>query len=622
MGASTARGSRSAVGLPLSTRVEPAIIDRIVALLPLALTILIGASMAVLWARVGRSNWQLVGDEAVVVLRSTDVIGPNSPLLGMPSAVASWTTDADPFHPGPSVFWVLTPFTAVLGPTVHAALAGTWTLAIVAVAVVLRTTARLLGPAASVAAAGFVVVILIVTPDVWRPLNPVMVALPALALCFVTWSVVCGRGLSWPLAAALASLVLQADLAYLPLTVVLVAFAVVVTGARWVRSRSEGSPPPLTRRQLISTAAVVAVMWALPLVESVGLRGNYYEMLKAASSGVSTVGLGDAVGASWHVVGAAVLIAVVLAYGRRSLSSSARWLGATALALAFSAVVTSAATPAATGLTDPNYQLPVRVAAVFVIFSAMVLVLALVPWRFVSRPMVGVIVGILLLCTVGRTLGWAFTKPVNNGWLSGVFDSIPSLSDQLNDELSHGPYELRPLGGPESVGLTLGLARAMEADGIAVHTERGLARYTGARRLRDGGEDGVLYLTFHDEAPRRTAELVGQWRRPEGGGADSASGGFDPSSMTLAGPPYGIGSVVAGTGRDLDAVVGLDEVGLMETAAALLDEPELRQKLSDRALVDLARRGFLSGADPVQTSTDPLLSAVDVVSIWLDRSAS
>lgn len=617
----SAGGSSSAVGLPLSSRAELPATERVVELLPILLTVLIGASMAVLWVRVGRSNWQLVGDEAVIVLRSTDVIGPNSPLLGMPSAVASWTADADPFHPGPSVFWVLAPFTMALGPTPLAALAGTWTLAAASVAVIMRVTARLLNPVSTIVTAGFVVRLLIVVPDVWRPLNPVMVAIPAFALCFVAWSVVCGRAWSWPLNVALASFVLQADLAYFPLTVTLVVFAVVVTGVRWVRSRTEGRPRPLSLWQLTATVAVAAVMWMLPVVESVGLRGNYYEMLQAAGSGVPTMGLGEAVGASWPMLGATVLIAVVLAYGRRSSSSNVRWLEVTALAVAFSALMTSAATPEAAGLTDPNYQLPVRVATLFVLFSAVIAVLALVPWARLPCHVVGVAVVVGLLCIAGWAFGWAVTKPVNDGWLSGVFDAIPSLSDQLTGELSHGPYEMRPLGGPESVGLTLGLVGEMELDGIAVHTQQGLARYLGARRLRDGAEDGVLYVTLHDEAPTGTAELVGYWRRPGGGSAEDAYAPFDSPSMAISGPPYGIGSVVAGTGRDLDVVVGLDDAGLIATGEALLAEPEWRLKLSDRALVDLARRGYVSGADPKHASTDPLLSTVEVVSIWLDRGA-
>ena len=80
--------------------------------------------LAFVWLSALADGWRLVGDDAIIVLRSSDTLSGAPPLTGMPSAFSQWSGAADPFHPGPWPLWALSPVLAVFGADEGGALAG------------------------------------------------------------------------------------------------------------------------------------------------------------------------------------------------------------------------------------------------------------------------------------------------------------------------------------------------------------------------------------------------------------------------------------------------------------------------------------------------------------------
>ena len=210
------------------------------------------------WVSAWRAGYRLIGDTAVVSLRAQDVVGPGSPVLGMPSAFSSWSTLADPAHPGPLVFWVLAP-TARFLSAADGALLGTFLLAILSAIWIIRISNRRLGRLGAPAAA---IAVLAATRlgsfTIWEPINPTMAVLPALALCFATWSVLDGEDWAWPWLLAAASFTIQADLSYLPSSLCLILLAAAGTGVRWKKA---WSTTPEARHKIRSV-----IYWSLGVV--------------------------------------------------------------------------------------------------------------------------------------------------------------------------------------------------------------------------------------------------------------------------------------------------------------------------------------------------------------------
>jgi len=286
------------------------------------------------------------GDDAVLAVRALDVLDGNSPSLGMPSGSGAWT-GVNSHHPGPLLFWAYAPGVALFG-------AATGLLVSVAAIVVasivgIAWTAHRQGgrSAALLALAATAVVYLTLGADLlYRPLNPIAVLLPFLWFLFLTWAVA-GRDLVLvPLWAAVGSLVVQADLAYVPavaglalgvfvhlvrtddsiaatsharrrrrlvvlgslaaellsvvvlvvfesrlwLPVLLVGAGVVAQGvalwplvARWA-----------VRRWVLATAVVALGCWVLPLLElRTGDLGNAGDLIRSAQQPIDVRGLGD-----------------------------------------------------------------------------------------------------------------------------------------------------------------------------------------------------------------------------------------------------------------------------------------------------------------------------------------
>ena len=209
-------------------------------------------------------HWYGSGDQALEVLRISDVGGQHTPLVGVLSRFG-W------YHPGPLLFLVLAPAQRLLGET--GVLAGTALLnaaALVGVAVVARRrggTALVLWTALLVAA-----LVHALGPglllDPWNPWVPV---LPFLFFALLAWSVACGDHRAVPWAAGVGSFVVQTHVGYAPLVVGVLAVVLVLA----VLSRARGG----LGRWLTIAGVVTVALWLPPLIqEATGHPGNLGEV--------------------------------------------------------------------------------------------------------------------------------------------------------------------------------------------------------------------------------------------------------------------------------------------------------------------------------------------------------
>ncbi len=217
------------------------------------------------------AHWVPGGDQALEVLRISDVGGSHTPLLG---AWSRWGWS----HPGPALFWLLAPWQRALGN--DGVLLGCGLIAISsiggAVAIGLRRGGTALG--ALVALAGVVLTSalgLSVLVDVW---NPFVALLPFLLFLMLIWSVACDDLVMAPAAAAVGTFCVQAHVGFLPLVGGLCAAAVAAVAVRHLGRRRTSSPePPHSDRpegrvrgwiaehrlatSAIATAVVGVLMW-------------------------------------------------------------------------------------------------------------------------------------------------------------------------------------------------------------------------------------------------------------------------------------------------------------------------------------------------------------------------
>jgi hypothetical protein len=174
-------------------------------------------------------------------------------------------------HLGPSLFYWLAPFYALSGQEASGLVAGT------AVANLLGLTALVVMARAWAGEVAAWVATATVIAFLWRfglqglavPWNPTLTIVPTALLLVAVAALVSGRRWALPVAAGLASWVVQAHLG----TACLVAgMSAVGATAVVAAARRDGARP--WRAPLRATAAVAAVLWALPLADQVAGTHN------------------------------------------------------------------------------------------------------------------------------------------------------------------------------------------------------------------------------------------------------------------------------------------------------------------------------------------------------------
>jgi hypothetical protein len=215
------------------------------------------APAVVLAVRSVGSSWVATGDYALIELRTRAVGTAHTPLVG-PYSRFGWN------HPGPAMFFALAAPYRLLGAQGKGLLLGG---ALIAATATVVTVVALLGADQPrlVATFGLLVVAALVRglgpAFVWDPWNPYVIVLPFLALVLSVWWAASGEERALPVAAGLASFVMQTHVSLAPEAVALLALAMV-----WiVAAARNGDARRRLRRSGLVSLGVLAVMWALPI---------------------------------------------------------------------------------------------------------------------------------------------------------------------------------------------------------------------------------------------------------------------------------------------------------------------------------------------------------------------
>lgn len=171
------------------------------------------------------AHWVPFGDEAALGVRAADVFSAETPLLGMPTGVIADDQVAN--HPGPLLFWLDAPFVTAFGSRVGLLVAAAALNIGAAVAIGLMTFRRegIATAIGALVAVTLLVASLFGSGTIFRPFNPQVVLLALLLLLFLCWWTAAGEQRLLPAVVVVASLVVQSDLAFLPVVVAAVATA-------------------------------------------------------------------------------------------------------------------------------------------------------------------------------------------------------------------------------------------------------------------------------------------------------------------------------------------------------------------------------------------------------------
>lgn len=269
--------------------------DRLVALAILA--VLIPPAIAVV--RALGHDWAPHGDDATIALRAADILDGRLPLTGMRSTSGDGIDSGlSTHHLGPLQFYLLAlPLALTGGASAGIVLGGA---AIAAIASVLSVVwARRLGGALGVVVftAGLLLAQWAIGPEsLFRPLNPYAPLLPTYLSLLLLWALARGDRRALPPFVVAVSLIAQANLAFVPLALVL---ALSATGLLWPRPAHRRRRR--RRRRARSTGHRRCHRWALGLGTLVWLPviaelfahhpNNLTQIVKWATSGT-----GNAIG--------------------------------------------------------------------------------------------------------------------------------------------------------------------------------------------------------------------------------------------------------------------------------------------------------------------------------------
>jgi hypothetical protein len=253
-------------------------------------------------------GWVPGADQAIIATRAYDVFTSHPPLVGQ-YTLAGLITGAVTHSLGPMLFWLL-----AIPAHFGSAASMTWTMGALNTLSIIGVVAlaRRRGGLVLMFAAGVAVALMCQSlaaetfHDVW---NPSAGLFPFTLEIFVCWSLACGEYRLLPLAALVASFVVQTHLMYLPpaagLMAVGLAGLVLSTWSR-ARSREAGQPAPGRRSLLawsIAAIAVLALCWSAPVIDELRERpGNMTLVVRSATARRATLGAG----VGWHAVARAV----------------------------------------------------------------------------------------------------------------------------------------------------------------------------------------------------------------------------------------------------------------------------------------------------------------------------
>jgi hypothetical protein len=445
-------------------------------------------------ARAIADGWVPVGDVAVIGERAHSVVSADPPLVGMPTTLGSASENgagSGAHHPGPLEFWALALPERAGGSAPWGLVVGTAAIGIastVAVAVAARRAggeAAMLGALALTAAVGWSLGRQVLV-DPW---NPHVAVLPLLAALVLAWAVVAGDAWALPALALATSWVAQAHVLFAPLAVaVFVAAAVVVVFGRdapW---------------ELVTTAAVLVVAWALPVWEQLTNRPGNFVALWRAYRADDSVGVGAsyaarslvrAVGvppllarpaATIDVFGApvagwrtALATAVVLGLGVSLVQASRRRdrVVMAAAAVALGAVVVLAGTIAQVPEGFPDvafYRMLPLWPVTAAVWGALALALArLVPWPRPARAAAPALVGAVAL-VAAPAVAWSDSARTDDPRVMEAVTAIARTAAPVTEP--YGAVRVVVHGEAENL-LRYGLVRDLRRRGVDARVDAG-----------------------------------------------------------------------------------------------------------------------------------------------------
>lgn len=264
--------------------------------LRLTLLTLIAALPAMLAVLVAvRHPWWPAGDDAIIAMKIGDVFSSHPPLQGMRSTAGLADPSLAGHHLGPLQMYLMAPVVAVLG--------GGPTAVLIAVLLLhLLSTAACLWVADRIGGARLMVLLAVAIAalqagaggqTLFRPLNPFVALMPMLLMALTCWALLAGDRALTPLYAFAATFVAQANLAFVP--VVLVVSAVLVIS--WLRGRGRRGRRRRRRRgvawnrTIALTLGLLVLTWWPVLWEQLSYHpGNLTQAWRYATAGSDTSG--------------------------------------------------------------------------------------------------------------------------------------------------------------------------------------------------------------------------------------------------------------------------------------------------------------------------------------------
>ena len=248
-------------------------------------------------------DWVPLGDDAIIAVRSFEVLSSDPPLVGMPAGGATGVLHEQAYHLGPLLFWLLSVPSRYLHPSLLPVTVGLVNVACVVgiVAIARRRGGRAL---MFVVAAGLALTLssipAIAHAAVW---NPAAAFLPFTLLVFVAWSIACGEYRLLPVAVLAASFAAQCHLTYVLPSLTALVVGLVGLAVAWRRGRLAPGRPGVW----VAVAALVAVVcWSAPAVQQ--LRddpGNLTVLRRAGTSADPKLGSKVGERAVAHAIGVA-----------------------------------------------------------------------------------------------------------------------------------------------------------------------------------------------------------------------------------------------------------------------------------------------------------------------------
>ena len=225
--------------------------------------------------RLIRHGWRPVGDEAAIALRSWNSLTAHGPMVGQATRLAHGV-----FDPGPLEYWLLA--IPVHLDTAHGVLWGAVICCLVACSLAIEAAWSVLGAAGGLCASGFIVGLVLWTPDItappsWNPWFGVVFFTAALA---AAWAVMSGRRGWWPGLVVTASIAAQAHLMFTVPSGVLAVLALIVGLVDTIRARSR-------YWWVLIGLLAGAACWSAPLIQQFTSRNGNLGML-FSSSGATT----------------------------------------------------------------------------------------------------------------------------------------------------------------------------------------------------------------------------------------------------------------------------------------------------------------------------------------------